>query len=194
MKKISVFILLLLCASVFNAQTKYTLSPDSKMKVDGSSTVSDWSVEVIEPTGDFVLVDDFKIEVGAAILSNLSFSFEVEKMDSGRGPIMNGKVESALKSDDHPNVSFTSNEAKITAVDADGFTAESIGTIKIAGVEKEITVVFKVTTENNNGSFHFKGNKGVTMSMFSIEKPTAFFGKLKTMDDLDVSFHLKFTK
>ena len=40
----------------------------------------------------------------------------------------------------------------------------------------------------------FEGNKDITMSMFNIVRPTAFFGKLKTMDGLNVKFNMSFTK
>ena len=94
--KISIPLLafLLICLGI-EAQTTFTLSKESTMKVDGSSTVSDWSVEVTEATGNFTTSEDIKIEVGEILYSNLEFSFPVDKMESGRGPIMDSKIKNS---------------------------------------------------------------------------------------------------
>lgn len=176
------------------AQTKYSLSDTSKMKVDGLSTVSEWSVEMIEAKGSLVLIDTFKIEVGASLYSKLLFEFPVDKMESGRGPIMNSKIKTALKSSENPTVNYNSTENKITIVADNKFVLESKGTIEVAGVVKPFKVLFNGFFDNELKTISFEGNKDITMSMFSIEKPTAFFGQLKTMDELNVKFNVSFTK
>lgn len=191
-----VVIIVLLLFGVFEAQsqTTYKLSDKYIMKVDGTSTVSDWSVEALQLKGNFTLVEGFKKEIETPFYSNLEFSFPVEEMESGRGPIMNSKVETALKSEANPRVKFSSNQSKIIAVTDSIFVVESKGVLDVAGVKKEITVMLNCTNNSNTDVVSFKGNKDITMSMFDIAKPTAFFGKLQTMDELNVKFNMSFRK
>ncbi|TYA86832.1 YceI family protein [Seonamhaeicola marinus] len=193
-RKLKILGLLLVIGVYGQAQIKYSLSEESKMKIDGSSTVSDWSVDVLEPSGTFIMDKAIKIEEGAALYTTLEFSFPVEKMESGRGPIMNSKIKKALKSAENPNVIYNSTENKITSVTDDSFVLESKGTIKLAGIEKPLEVTFNGTFNSSLSTISFKGSKGVTFSMFDIVKPTAFFGKLQTKDDLNVTFNVSFTK
>ncbi|WP_055444455.1 YceI family protein [Lacinutrix himadriensis] len=182
---------LLVCLGV-KAQTAYTLSKESTMKIDGSSTVSDWSVEATEATGSFTTSEEIKI--GKILYSNLEFSFPVDKMESGRGPMMNSKIKNALISDENPLVTFKSIENNIIAVNGDKFVLESLGTITAAGVSKPLTVTLNGFFNTEMKTISFEGSKDLTMSMFNIEKPTAFFGELKTNDELNVKFNVSFIK
>lgn len=193
--KISILLLAFLLVSlVVESQTTYTLAKESTMKIDGSSTVSDWSVEVAEATGSFTTSKEIKIEVGEILYSNLEFSFPVDKMESGRGPIMNSKIKTALISDVHPLVSYKSKENKITIVDGDKFRLESVGIITAAGVSKPFIVELNGLFNKETKTIIFEGTADVTMTMFNIVKPTAFFGKLKTTDELTVKFNVNFIK
>lgn len=193
-KILKLTLLLFLVNFGFQAQTKYTLSDNSEMIIDGTSTVSDWSVEVEEATGSFTLINDVKLEEGAVFYSNLEFSFLVDKMESGRGPIMNNKIKKALNSSEYPSVVYKSTENKIVSVKDNTFILESKGTIATAGVEKPFVVIFNGVFDTEMSTISFEGNKDVLMSMFNIVKPTAFFGKLKTKDELNVKFKVSFTK
>lgn len=195
--KIKVLILFALMLTVgvkSFAQEKFALDSKSEMKVDGSSTVSEWSVSVADIKGQLNATKAIKLKKGAALFSSLSFSFEVEKMESGRGPIMNSKIKSALKNDQHPTVSFTSKENKITAVNGSSCVVEISGTLEVAGVKQVVIVTANCKYNAAAKTISMEGNKDITLSMFKIEKPTAFFGKLQTMDELNVKFNLNFTK
>jgi hypothetical protein len=193
--KISILLLAFLLVSVgVKAQTKYVLSKESTIKIDGSSTISDWSVETAEATGSLTTLKEIKIEVGEILYSNLEFSFPVDKMESGRGPIMDSKIKKALISDVHPLVTYTSTQNKIITVNGDKFVLESVGTITAAGVSKPFTVKLNGDFNAIMKTISFVGTKDVTMAMFNIVKPTAFFGKLKTKDELNVKFNVSFIK
>ena len=147
--KISIVLLafLLFCLGG-KAQTSYTLAKESTMKIDGSSTVSDWSVEITEATGSLTTLKEIKIEVGEILYSNLEFSFSVDEMESGRGPIMDSKIKKALIWNLHPLVTYKSIQNKIIAVNGDKFVLESVGTITAAGVSKPFTVKLNGVFDN----------------------------------------------
>ena len=193
--RLILFTFLLLANLGVRAQTNYTLSSETaEMIVDGSSTVSDWSVSIRKAKGNFLIIDNFKIEIGASLYSNLKFEFLVNEMESGRGPIMNNKVKKALKSSEHPMVNYNSTENKIVSVKDKSFVLESKGEIEIGGLKKPFSFLLNCSYNEEIKTISFEGNKDITMSMFNIVKPTAFFGKLKTMDGLNVKFNMSFTK
>lgn len=193
--RLILFTFLLLANLGVRAQTNYTLSSETaEMIVDGSSTVSDWSVSIRKAKGNFLIIDNFKIEIGASLYSNLKFEFLVNEMESGRGPIMNNKVKKALKSSEHPMVNYNSTENKIVTVKDKSFVLESKGEIEIGGLKKPFSFLLNCSYNEEMKTISFEGNKDITMSMFNIVRPTAFFGKLKTMDGLNVKFNMSFTK
>lgn len=193
--RLILFTFLLLANLGLQAQTNYTLSSETaEMIVDGSSTVSDWSVSIRKAKGNFLIIDNFKIEIGASLYSNLKFEFLVNEMESGRGPIMNNKVKKALKSSEHPMVNYNSTENKIVTVKDKSFVLESKGEIEIGGLKKPFSFLLNCSYNEEMKTISFEGNKDITMSMFNIVRPTAFFGKLKTMDGLNVKFNMSFTK
>jgi hypothetical protein len=194
MRKIGLFFGFVIFSLSIQSQSNYTLSPDSEMKIFGTSTVSDWSVEVHELEGAFELKEDYNMQVGEVIFEDLAFHFPVEKMKSGRGPIMDGKVKKALKATEHPLVIYTATQNQITGIGEKNFDVTSSGILEVAGVKQEIEVFVHMTYSENMASFVGEGSTDLTMSMFSVEKPTAFFGELKTMDELNITFNLKFSK
>lgn len=196
MKNRLVVTLALFMAMTFmtQGQQKLIFQTTSELKIDGTSTVSDWSVNATNIKGDLVLINGFKIKKGGTLYSNLALSFPVEKMESGRGPIMNNKIKSALKSDEHPNVVYNSSENKILSINGSSFVLTSKGTIEVAGVKKQIEVTLNCNYDEKLQTLVMEGEQNVTMSMFQIEKPTAFFGKLQTMDALKVTFKVQANK
>lgn len=195
--KIKILILLsflFLTQFTVKSQSKFTLDTKSELIIDGTSTVSGWSVTATEITGQLQIPKGFKAKVGASIFTNISFSFLVENMESGRGPIMNSKIKTALKSDINPSIEFNGTSSKITSVKDNLFVVEIKGTVNVAGVKQNLVVLADCNYNAASQSFTLEGNKDVTMSMFQIEKPTAFFGKLQTMDELNVKFKFNFLK
>ena len=129
-----------------------------------------------------------------AVIVDSKSPFHLQEMESGRGPIMNNKVKKALKSSEHPMVNYNSTENKIVSVKDKSFVLESKGEIEIGGLKKPFSFLLNCSYNEEIKTISFEGNKDITMSMFNIVKPTAFFGKLKTMDELNVKFNMSFTK
>ena len=95
---------------------------------------------------------------------------------------------------DSPTVNYSSTSNKIISVENKVFVLETNGEIEIGGLKKTFTVLLNCTYDDEMKTISFVGRKDITMSMFNIEKPTAFFGQLKTMDELNVIFNMSFTK
>lgn len=166
------------CTFVMSGQETYKMSEGSRIWVEGTSTLRDWKVEVVNFTG--TITTDAAGEV-----SDINLTMEVKTMESGRGPDMNGKVYKALLSDQYPQMTFRGKKA--TPQDGD---IGASGTLTVAGVAKEILV----SATGSLTSGHLTGQHKMKFSDFNVEPPSALFGTIVCHDDLVVSFDLTLSK
>lgn len=182
----------LLAYSVASGQNVYHLNDSSRVIVNGTSNISGWTVEVTEFMSDFIMLDTLSEENGVEFFSQVHFKALVDKMISGRGAIMDGKVTKALKYPDHPFITYTSDSNLVQSIANNEIVLISYGKLSMAGIEKCIEVEVKGRIGESNESITFAFNKALKMSMFNITKPTAFFGELYTKDDIEVDFKLTY--
>ena len=142
---------MLLTGFLFAQEHNYVLGEESKVFIEGTSTLHDWKAEVEEIEGGFHFSDSFfkkKIKVGSEA-ATADLKFVVESFESGRGATMNKKMRNALKNADHPHVTFTtSGPATVTQIldkDAGKYQLTAKGTLEMAGSSKEVEIVAEVT-------------------------------------------------
>jgi hypothetical protein len=193
---------LLFCSVPFftYAQTvPYTALKDSKVSVDGTSTLSDWSAKVGETEGNLVLQPDFlkkTLRTGDGIVS-VDLKFKVSTMDGGRGTTMNDKIYKALKETEHPYITFrNTTPVKIVSVKdarAGTFVIDARGDLSMGGVTKPVDI--RLDAEKMpNGQLRFTGKKALAMTDFQIDPPSAMFGQIVTGDAITINFELVFDK
>lgn len=164
-----------------------TLTSDSRLWVEGTSTIHDWSCEAEDLSG-LLTVDASDASQLITGVPKTNVSIPVEQLECGKGK-MNRKLRDALEADDHPSVSYTLQSAEVQATN-DGWTdLKTTGVLTIAGTERivEMTVQAKPLAD---GQFQFKGNLPLTMSDYGIDPPTALFGTLKAGDEVVVHFDI----
>jgi len=162
------------------------VQPESKIRVEGTSSLHDWTCEVKAITGTF--------EAGAApattleALSGVQITVPVSGLESKNGQ-MNKKAREALKANASPTIQYVMKSAQVQSPPAaDGWTTlKATGTLKIAGVEKPVTLTVK-GKEVGGGSYRFTGSTPLQMSDFGISPPTAMLGTLKTGDRVTIHF------
>lgn len=198
LRLLTAFCFMLMLLPGGQAQVDYQLAGESAITIHGTSTLHDWKAVVPGYEGIFKIADDLvkkKLKEGAAI-EKAMLKFEVETIDGGRGPSMNKKIKTALKSDEHPQIVFELDEPtkveRITSKDNEKFTMKAAGVLSIAGTSQDITLDLE-GQRMENGQFHFKTKKPLKMSDFEIEPPSAMFGQIVTKDDIEVDFDLILT-
>jgi hypothetical protein len=178
---LSLLVAALLTTSL-TAQKSFQLL-DANLEIAGTSNIHDWvsTAEKVMVTGTYILgADEFDIPT-------LRVKIPVESIKSTKGRIMDNKTYGALKSDEHPEITFTLKD--ITDVRATSLKA--IGTLTIAGRSR--TVTLPVNRElNDSGVLTFTGKKALKMTDFGVEPPTALLGTLTTGDDVTINFKLRF--
>ena len=167
---------------VGHAQESFSLTSESSLKINGSSTIHDWTVEANSIKGS--------MEVTGEVIKELLFQVDVANINSERGAAMDKKMHAALKKEEHPEVSFKLQEVKEVPEAVN--TLNLKGLLTIAGVGKVVEITSQLQKEE--GSYSFKGTKGIVLQDFNMVPPTAMFGQIIVGDDVTVNFDLVFAK
>jgi len=193
---IAIIFLSLFFTPIFS-QNQYVLHPDSKIAVEGGSTLTDWKAVVNQFDGMGTLgsaLSKKSIKTGKA-LSELSLTCVVESMDGGRGPAMNKKIRTALKMTEHPTISFKASSSAVKEVlnkAEKTFLFTATGDLTIAGVTKEVEIELEGKREADK--LLLNGSKDLKLSTFDIKAPSAMFGQIETKDDISIQFELILTQ
>lgn len=171
------------------AQVKYS-SKSLALTVSGTSTLHDWDMK--SAVGTFEA--NFTLNTAGAItaVSGLNFSTKAESLKSGHDA-MDKNAYKALKSDKAAIITYTSNSATITNLDATDYSVKSTGKLTIAGatLDAEITATCKV---NADKTITVMGSKKISMKEFGMAPPTFMMGTIKTGNDVTLKFDLKLNK
>lgn len=158
------------------AQEGYSLQDDSTLKINGTSTIHDWTVAAEQLNG--------KLTADGNAPKSIEFDVVVEGIKSERGPTMDNKMYDALKKDEHPKINFTLKEVKNLSV--------LVGTLTIAGNSENVEI--PVTLDHKGDNVKLSGKYGIALADFGIEPPTAMFGQIVVGEKVEVEFDLNFSK
>ena len=171
------FLIATFCVSLCTiAQETYTISSESKLTIDGTSTVHDWTVTANTLEG--TLKSEGKSP------KEIDFQVVVADIKSERGATMDKKMHAALQKETHPKVIFVLKEVKNEST--------LIGTLTIGGNSQDVEITGKIDTSGDK--IKISGEHGIALKDFEIEPPTAMFGQVIVGDDVTVKFDLVFTK
>ena len=189
LKKLGLIAFSLMIGLFSFAQVKYS-SKSLALTVSGTSTLHDWDMK--SAVGTFEA--NFTLNAAGAItaVNGLSFSTKADALKSGHDA-MDKNAYKALKSDKAPVISYTSNTATVTNLDATDYSVKSTGKLTIAGttLDAEIVATCKV---NADKSITVMGSKKISMKEFGMAPPTFMMGTIKTGNDVTLKFDLKLNK
>jgi hypothetical protein len=189
LKKLGLFAFSLILFIGVSAQVKYS-SKALSLTVSGTSTLHDWDMK--SAIGNFE--GNFTLNAAGAItaVNGLSFTTKAESLKSGHDA-MDKNAYKALKSDKNAVITFTSNTATITNLDASDYSVKSTGKLTIAGttLDAEIVATCKV---NADKSITVMGSKKISMKEFGMAPPTFMMGTIKTGNDVTLKFDMKLNK
>ena len=187
-------VVLALVASMAGAQetAKVPVSPDSKIWIDGTSNLHDWSCKATQLDATVELDASAAARVAAAApkaLKRVEVKIPVRSLKCNHGG-MDGNVYKALKADDDPEISYIMASFDAAPSEgADSFVVHAAGTLTIAGKENKIDMDV-TATRLPDGTVKATGMVPVKMTDYGIKPPTAIFGRLKTGDEVKVNFEL----
>ena len=187
------FLVLFTFVSQAQVKTLTLQNEESKMTIEGTSTLHDWTSEVNEMSGTVTIKSSLadQIEAGEGI-QDVEFKAKVESIESGRGSTMDKRTYNALKYEEHPEIIFKLDKGDITSVSGSSFQLNTSGQLTIAGETKEIELNVE-GKKLSDGKFQFQGSKAINMTEYNVEPPTAMFGQIVTGEEVTINFDLVFS-
>ena len=195
---VSISALLILAATVISAQApaatgiRFQLVSESAITIKGTSNVNKFTCtsSYIQGAGTATSVsnDMSDPDVSADIAA------QVKLFDCGNGR-MNKDLWNALKSDDHPLITYSLDDAlagQLKTDDGDVVSIFASGSLAIAGVDQPIELALTAKMLDD-GMYAITGQQDVKMSDFGVEPPTALLGLVKAHDDITIYFDLRST-
>ncbi len=162
--------------------TRFTLQPESRFWIEGTSSLHAWTCEVRQ-------VDGF-IDAEAAPAPRVAaaeVSVAVAEIACKNGT-MDKKTRKALKAEDHPTIRYVLESAQSLGTGTDGwFELKTTGRLAMAGAERSLAMTVRGQALPDGG-FRFVGRTPLRMTDFGVDPPTALLGTLKTGDEVVVRF------
>ena len=172
---------IMLAMTTVGQTTNYASTAQSRIWVDGTSTIHDWTCEVANVTADIAAEDGF------SSLSKAVITVKSDALECKNGT-MNKKALSALNVKKHPTIRFAATSNDVTTAGND-IKIQTTGKLELAGTTKPVTATVTGKTQAD-GSIRFTGTLPIKMSDYGIDPPTAMLGTMKTGDDVKVRFDI----
>lgn len=168
------------------------IQPESRVWVDGKSTVRDFTCTATavegsiqtSPNATALSLDDLDSAVTAVELR-----IPVAQLACGNGT-MDGHMKKALKATAHETIVFRMEGYSTAAGDAGTTTLELRGTLTMAGAERPVVLTAAATYEND-GTLRIQGSQTITMSEWGVKPPSLMLGTMKVRDDVVVHFDIR---
>lgn len=168
--------------------TKYQSNETSTVSVTGTSTLHNWKEELKKFDVDFLAGESGDQTI---TFKNVQFNALVGNLKS-ESSLMDDKTFSALKKDKFPTVSFVSDKETTVTLNGNKFSGKVSGELSIKGATKQVIITIQGTLDN--GIVTVSGMYPISMSDYGVKPPTALFGTIKSGNDIQVHFDLKFNK
>ena len=175
--------------------TKLPVSPESKLWVEGTSTLHDWTcrTQTLDATIEFDATAAEQLRTAPpTALRRVSVKVPVKSLKCGHGA-MDDNLYKALSADAAPEISYIMATFEPVPGESDAsFGLKTVGTLKIVGTERRIAMDV-TATRLPDGSVKATGTVPIKMTDFGIKPPTVMFGRIKTGNDVKVKFELTVT-
>jgi len=194
-KQIPVLIALFITAFTYNlqAQSVYKIadSKDINMKLSGTSTLHDWTMNANTFTSEaqFNLKPDGRQITG---VRSLNFALVVQNLKSGEKGLDKNAYK-ALKADVNKDIEFKLVSASVAPANNNKYLIRAHGNLTIAGVTKQVTVNV-IAVVNQNGTITCTGSQQLNMTDYQVKPPTFMLGAMKTGDAITLDFTLVYKK
>jgi polyisoprenoid-binding protein YceI len=175
-----------------DAPQRYVAQPGSKVTIDGTSTLHDWTVEGRIIGGSIEFDSNFESDPtlkSSRTSPKLEAIIPVRSIKSGKKP-MDTVMHDAMKAATHTNIVYrlqtmTAKQAAVGAVTE----FDTTGTLTVAGVTKTNQMAVKVE-KLDGGKLRFTGSTALKMTDFGIQPPapSVTLGLIKTGDDVKITF------
>lgn len=196
--KPSYWLSLLSLLSVLSAQAQdwneFKAQPASSAKIEGTSTIHDWTMEGNIIGGSLKLRKDFQLDANTKpgkVDAEVSVNIPVRSLKSGKST-MDEIMQQAMNEANYKKIEYKLTEFVLKEVPAGGtgpFRFESTGELSIAGKTNKITMPVELV-KINPVRLEVRGKQVVKMTDYGVKPPNPNIAGIgiKTGDDITVTF------
>lgn len=191
----SICIVLLALPLFLLGQTSYQVAEDSQFDVNGTSTLSDWTVKTRAVSGSAEFDKNFlkkDIPKKGSKINKASIRVAVNTLDGGRGATMNDKILAAFDASNNPDIVYELESATVEGPKEGSdrvFLLSSSGTLNMAGQSQKVDIPLE-GEKQADGSYVFQGKCPLNMKDFGMEPPSAMFGQIIAGDAVEILIKL----
>lgn len=188
-----------LVATLVHAATGVVLRPESKLWLEGKSTVHEFSSKATRLVATFdhdpaQLPDDATngdaVErlIRAKGIRAMDVVVPVADLHSGKTGL-DRNMQKALLASQHPEIRFHLASYELGEdTPAGTMKIDAKGAVTVAGVQRDIRMA--VTAVREGDAVRVRGSAPLLMSQFGIKPPTMMMGTLRTSDEVVIHFDL----
>ncbi|NUO63830.1 MAG: YceI family protein [Gemmatimonadaceae bacterium] len=180
----------LLAAAPLGPANEMTLQPESKLWVDGTSTVRGFTCST---TGFTAKIESEKpqsiaaLMLGTKVVRTVVADFPTDKLDCKNGT-MNEHMRKAIKAEDNPTIEFRLGSYDMLTSEGQ-IKGQLRGTLVMGGVEKPV-VIDATAKPEGEGKLRVTGTTKLRMTEWGLKPPTLMFGTMKVNENVQVGFDL----
>lgn len=162
------------------AEIKITFVPESKLKLNGDSSLRKFSAatSVLEMRGVGKAIPNSVLQFTP---TEVSMRLEVKDLKSGDGTLDDHMYE-AMRAEKFPAIEMKLDKFELK----DRESAMAAGSLTVAGVTRSIELKLNISTEGEK--IIIRGTKNLLMKDFGIEPPTMMMGTIKTKNEIEINF------
>jgi polyisoprenoid-binding protein YceI len=172
-----------------SAVAPITFQPESRLWVEGTSTVRDYTCTATTLNGSVAASPEAATlaigDLGKAVRT-VDVTVPVQGLECRNGT-MNSHLRNALKMQQAPTVRFHLSSYEVTPSGESTGTVKLVGTLQIAGQERPITIDAAVSRDGDR-AVRVKGSKELLMTEYGVRPPSLMLGTMKVRDRVVVRF------
>jgi polyisoprenoid-binding protein YceI len=168
-----------------------TLQPESRLWVEGTSTVRDFSCRApqVEATVETSSVNAITATLGGdRVVNTIRVEVPARSLDCENGT-MNGHMYKAIKADQHPMIVFRLTSYELAPKGAEAATVTLKGKLQLGGQEKDITLSAEAR-QGPAGTLQVTGTQELRLTDFGLKPPSLMLGTMKVGDVVEVKYDL----
>lgn len=173
-------------------QHRLVLRPESRLWLEGSSNLHDWSCDATEMTAEIRVRSHRDSTTGGEVptaLERVTVSVPVQRIGCANRQ-MDGNLRKTLRAKEYPTIQFAMTGGELAAPAEQGrLTVVARGELTVSGITRPIELRAE-GTDTGDGALRITGTQDILMTDYGIQPPSALMGLLKTANLVLVRFDL----
>lgn len=165
-----------------------TIAPESKLWIDGKSSVRDWSCKAGTMDAAIDAESNAVSEVlgGSKGVRSVSLVIPVAQIDCNNGT-MNGHMRKALNLDKHSTIEFELQSYDLVA--GSPVKGTLTGSLTINGEKRPVTIPAEFAS-GDGGALRMTGTYDLNMTEWKVQPPRLMMGTLKVNEKVSIGFDI----